>query len=67
MDFVRLVDTDNNEHYVRFTAIVNVRTTMSGGSFVDVAGLESPIFVRTDAKDLINEIIDAQLSGPSTD
>lgn len=67
MDFIRLVDTDNNEHYVRYSAIVDVRTTMSGGAFVDVAGLESPIFVRKDAKDLINEIIDSQASGSSMD
>ena len=61
MRFVHLVDTDENEHYVNLDAIVNVRTTMSGGTFVDVNGLEAPIFMRKHAKDVVEMIITGEM------
>lgn len=61
MAFVHLVDTDQNEHYVNFDAIVNVRTTMSGGTFVDVNGLESPIFVRQGIREVLEMILSGDL------
>ena len=61
MAFVRLVDTDENEHYVNLDAIVNVRTTMSGGTFVDVNGLEAPIFMRKHAKEVVEMIITGEM------
>lgn len=61
MAFVHLVDTDQNEHYVNFDAIVNVRTTMSGGTFVDVNGLESPIFVRQGVREVLEMILSGDL------
>lgn len=61
MAFVHIVDTDKNEHYVRYSAITNVRTTMSGGAFVDVAGLDSPIFVQKTAKETLQMILTADL------
>lgn len=59
MPFVHLVDKDDNQHYINLDAIVNVRTTMSGGTFVDVNGLESPIFVKQQAR----EVVEMLLSG----
>ncbi len=67
MAFVHIVDTDKNEHYIRFDSIVNVRTTMSGGAFVDVAGLESPIFVQKTAKETLQMILSADLLERSID
>ena len=61
MAFVHLVDTDQNEHYVRLDAIVNVRTTMSGGTFVDVNGLDAPIFMRKTAREVIEDIINGEV------
>ena len=61
MAFVRLVDTDENEHYVNLDAIVNVRTTMSGGTFVDVNGLEAPIFMRKHAKDVVEMLMTGEV------
>jgi hypothetical protein len=61
MAFVHIVDTDRNEHYVRLNSIVNVRTTMSGGAFVDVAGLESPIFVQKSARETIEMILNSDV------
>ena len=61
MRFVRLVDTDENEHYVNLDAIVNVRTTMSGGTFVDVNGLEAPIFMRKHAKDVVEVLMTGEI------
>ena len=70
MAFVKLVDTDENEHYVNLDAIVNVRTTMSGGTFVDVNGLEAPIFMRKHAKDVVEmlmtgEVFDREPTSPA--
>lgn len=61
MAFVRIIDTDDNEHYIRYESIVNVRTTMSGGTFVDVVGLAAPIFVRKDARAMVKEITTGEL------
>ena len=61
MAFVKLVDTDENEHYVNLDAIVNVRTTMSGGTFVDVNGLEAPIFMRKHAKDVVEMLMTGEV------
>lgn len=61
MAFVRLVDTDENEHYVNLDAIVNVRTTMSGGTFVDVNGLEAPIFMRKHAREVVEMLITGEI------
>lgn len=68
MRFVHLVDTDENEHYVNLDAIVNVRTTMSGGTFIDVNGLEAPIFMRKHAKDVVEMIVTGDMieRAPST-
>ena len=63
MAFVRLVDTDENEHYVNLDAIVNVRTTMSGGTFVDVNGLEAPIFMRKHAREVVEMLITGEILG----
>ena len=61
MAFVRLIDTDENEHYVNLDAIVNVRTTMSGGTFVDVNGLEAPIFMRKHAREVVEMLITGEI------
>ena len=61
MAFVRIIDTDDNEHFIRYDSIVNVRTTMSGGTFVDVVGLAAPIFVRKNAKQMVQEITTCEL------
>ncbi len=63
MAFVRLIDTDENEHYVNLDAIVNVRTTMSGGTFVDVNGLEAPIFMRKHAREVVEMLITGEVLG----
>ena len=63
MAFVRLVDTDENEHYINLDAIVNVRTTMSGGTFVDVNGLEAPIFMRKSAREVVEMLITGEVLG----
>ena len=57
MAFIHVVDTDDNEHNIRFEAIIDVRTTMSGGTFIDVAGLGAPIFVRQTAKKMVEDIM----------
>ena len=63
MAFVHLVDTDENEHYVNLDAIVNVRTTMAGGTFVDVNGLEAPIFMRKPAREVVEMLITGEVLG----
>ncbi len=61
MPFVHIVDTDDNEHYVNLDAIVNVRTTMSGGTFVDVNGLDSPIFMKRTAREVVEMLISGEV------
>ena len=63
MPFVHIVDTDDNEHYVNLDAIVNVRTTMSGGTFVDVNGLEAPIFMKRSAREVVEMLITGEVLG----
>jgi len=63
MAFVHLVDTDDNEHYVNLDAIVNVRTTMSGGTFVDVNGLDSPIFMKRSAREVVEMLLTGEVLG----
>ena len=63
MPFVHIVDTDENEHYVNLDAIVNVRTTMSGGTFVDVNGLEAPIFMKRSAREVVEMLITGEVLG----
>lgn len=61
MAFVHLVDKDGNEHYVNMDAIVNVRTTMSGGTFVDVNGLDSPIFMQKSARQVLENLLSGEV------
>ncbi|NNG04155.1 MAG: hypothetical protein HKM95_08645 [Inquilinus sp.] len=67
MAFIHIVDTDDNEHYIRFEAIIDVRTTISGGTFIDVAGLGSPIFVRKTAAKMVEEIKESVAAQASQD